>query len=251
VYFSLAFPGGRLKIPLRVDDRRWRQAKDLERILSGEADQAEAQLYCKGDPFKGGAVMVKLVAHFRRERKDPGEKTLLVRTDPAAFLVAEVCEPATRTGEVPTKVLGDPWILNADNVRRKVAEHDAFRQRMSEDLKHEKRWPGQTRERMNGHLDVRCRKVRDYLDNHAHTVSRMLANYALRRRCGTVVWDDKERGYLPHYPWSQFKLKLAYKLKEEGVTLITTTRSEEAASGAAENGSHETNGRHKPKRVKA
>lgn len=200
-YVDLFFCGERRRLRLRGGPEFSRQLAGFRQILSGEAVPGQAVLYRRGD---GKPLLLKMVAYFPRRERAPGEHTMLVRTDPNAFWVAE------QEGH-------PPWIVNADHVRRWQAEHRTFLQRFAEDMKREKRWPKRKRLRMNGARARRCDKNRSRLETWSHQVTASLARLAAARRVGEVIYDDSPRGFLESFPWHELKVKLAYKLEGLGI----------------------------------
>ena len=198
---SVNLAGTRWTLRLKGGPQFHRQRKAFAQIVSGEAIQGEAAIY--GGTSK---LMVKMVAWFPRSEPTKAEHTMILRTDPNAFLIADI-EGSS------------PFIINADHIRRKIEEHRIYRQRMSEDLKHEKRWPKKNREDMVESLGKRCDKQNARLDTFTHQISACVANYAGRRKVAEVIYDPQCKTYLPNFPWQNFETKLAYKLDALGIQL--------------------------------
>lgn len=228
-------------VTFNLDGKKWtlrlkggpemaRQLAGFRQIERGEAVKGELAIYRgaagkgKGDHRNGvsesGAsrqysrVMVKLVAWFPRPAAKAADKTMLLRTDPHAFFVAEIENRR-------------PWILNADHIPRYQAEHHVFLQRFSEDTKYEKRWPKEKRQQMNAHREVRCRKNENRMDNWCDQATALVAQYAERQGVCEVIYDDSIRSYVPSFRWSSLKTKLATKLHAKGITLIERAEEKE------------------------
>jgi len=182
---------------------------------------AEGEGIVQGERAPGGGQRVqyrtlcRIVVWLPRAERKGGNK-LLLRTDANAFWTAEHEGRFSR-----------PWILNADHVRQPntdqlrawMADHDVWRQRMSEDLKHEKRWPRAVRQVMNDRLERRCGKVHRQVETWCHQAVALVANYARRQGVDTVLYDDSERSYLPHFPWARLSSMLRSKLELFGVAM--------------------------------
>jgi hypothetical protein len=186
-----------------------RQLSHFAAIVNG-AKRGEAAIYKRGD-----RTLLKLVFHATRKPVGELTGTILVRTDPAAFWV---CELQGR----------QPWIVNADHARRWVAEHTVYRQRMSEDLKYEKRWPVEMRRNMLRSLEDRCRKMNDRLATWCQEASKMLAEFARRQKAATVIYDDRNQAYLPKFPWFRLLEMVKNKLDERGIRLVCESERDES-----------------------
>lgn len=237
--------GNRPVVTLPLGGRRWtlllkggaemaRQLGQFRQIVSGAAVCGEAAIYRvsagtsdhrngtnesgEGGPRQHSRVMVKLVAWLPRPAKSEATKTMLVRTDPCAFWVAEVEGAA-------------PWILNADHVRQWQAEHAVYRQRIAEDTKYEKRWPKRKRQQINAARERRCTKNNNRLATWIGQASALIANYAARQGVCEVIYDDGNRSYLPSFPWRRLADAVACKLDERHISFTTATKQkdEEAA----------------------
>lgn len=235
---SVTLPGTRLTLRLRGGPEFARQVRTFRQIVAGEIEAGEMTLYrqrCSqgchrrtvSERENGGAgrtryrEMVKICVWL--PRPDPGQRegSLLLRTDPEAFWVAEI----------PGRMMR-PWILNADQVRQWVVGHDRYRQRTGEDLKYEKRWPARKRRRINKGRERACDKNARRLDSWCKEAAALLANYARRQKVGEVVYDDSVRSYVPHFPWHKLAGALGNKLDEYGIALVGRA-PEEAAVGAS------------------
>lgn len=191
-----------------------RQLAGFRQILAG-AKKGELAIFRRG---REGHVMLKMVAHFPKPEAKSGH-TLLVRTDPEHFWVCE------REGRAA-------WIVNADHVKRWIAAHKDFLQRLSEDTKYEKRWPARMRENMNKARELRCRKHHDRIDTWCHQATAMLVEFCRRQGAAEVIYDDECQEYLPSFPWHNLKTKLGYKLEAAGITLTAAASKEDECVGS-------------------
>jgi hypothetical protein len=202
---TVPLPGGRVTLRLRYGHEFARQLASFRQLQSGEALHGEVALRRNR---RTGDVMVKLAGRFPRREFDGGTHTLLVRTDPQAFWVAE-------------QEAYHPWIVNADHMRHWVARHRTFLQRIGEDFKYEKRVPRKQRRHMESAVGDRCLKQNHRLGTFCHQVTAQLAGLVQRRRVATVLYDDSCREYLERFPWEGLRAKLAYKLDALGVELVS------------------------------
>lgn len=207
---SLTLPGIKDRLDIRLKRRAdfGRQLAMFRQLHDGTAVSGEAAIYRNGK----GDVLVKLVGHFpQREAGKERSHACFLHTDPNALLVAEIDGRA-------------PWILNADHLKRWQAVHRVYRQRMSEDLKREKRMSREQRADALKSMDLRCEKHRHRLDTAVHQLSAQVARFCERQGVATVAYDDTIKTYIPDgFPWCQLKEKLRYKLEGMGVEWIDGT----------------------------
>ncbi len=219
---TFTLPGGE-RFTLRLASRGdfHRQLQMFREVYSGAADRGELALYENGK----GDLMCKIAADFTPPAAGsrPPANVCLLRTDAAAFLVAEI------NGR-------KPWILNCDHVRRWQAAHHAYRQRTREDAKWEKRLTPELRKGLKDSCDLRCEKHRNRLKNFVHTATDQVADFARRQRVGILVFDAHLRTFFRDgFPWYAVGTKLRDKLTFHGIKVIdtTTTEAEEITTWAA------------------
>lgn len=161
--------------------------------------------------------MVKMVAHLPRpklERKASGQ--FEVRTGKSAILV----------GIVPGWTRA--WVYRAEMLRRMIHDYDAKRQRLSEDLKCERRpmnqierdWLERSGLKMNRRLDYACRLM-----------SRLVTQFAVRQGLAEVVWNDDDRRYFERFPWGKLASCMAEACDLAGLT-FTDASGEVAEVGS-------------------
>jgi hypothetical protein len=148
--------------------------------------------------------MCKLVAWLPRTGAVAGARTLQLRTAKDHLWIAEV------EGR-------EPWILNADHVRRWQTEHRRYLNRISDDTKYEKRWPKRMRANIKEARARRCDKNHRRLQSFMQQTVASLAGYAQRQKVGEVIYDDGEAGYMESFPWFQLRERLKTKLDEVGI----------------------------------
>lgn len=225
----VALPGGRVSFRLRRDPGFWRQVQAVEHLIAGRAKKCECALYrvriggnsgqvvtdTKGIRYR---VMAKMTMWVPRtaHREPEVDRQLRLSTSADAFWRAEI----------PGR--SDPWVLNLDQVRRAIQAHETFRQRMSEDLKHEKRWPKRSRRRMVDALALRCEKQNNRLRTAQQQAVAMVAGLASRARVQTVVYNDSERSFVDPFPWASLREMLRVKLDEHGIALVHRGPADEA-----------------------
>jgi hypothetical protein len=213
---TLALPGMEERITLRLKrgPEIGRQLAMFKQLVNGTAKHGEAALYRNGK----GDLLLKMVGEF--PVKPTSQKRVhacFLHSDPNALLVAEI------DGR-------QPWILNADHVKRIVAIHKAYRQRASEDLKREKRMDRGQRANYQASLDVRCEKNRHRMDTAVHQLSAQVARFCERQGVARVVYDDAVKTYIPDgFQWFALKERIRYKLDGMGVEFVDGTSKERVA----------------------
>lgn len=211
----LTLPGGDVELRMRNGREFGRQMAQFKTLV-GQATREQpftgpfTEVVLREKHCRGGDVMVKLVAKMPvRERT--GDRTLVLLTDPQAFWVAEL------DGR-------QAWVDNADNIRRLVARHQQHLrevQRLGQDAKAERRlqsnraWQQQTR------LDMLCENDHNRLASFTHEIACHLAEFARRQRVAEVFYLDRDRGFIPMFPWANLHTKLANKLKDRSITLYS------------------------------
>lgn len=238
-FVSLPIRGVRRRLILRGGSEVHRQLKQFKQLLSGEALPGWAELYTDfvsksghrpmlttkqpgGGNTRYHRIKIKLVGYFPRSAREPGERILLLRTDPNALWVAEMKD----TG-------GKPWILNMDHVRRAVLRHAAhgiYLQRISEDTKREKRWPARERIAINEARERKCIKHENRMKTWIEEMCAVLTGYAVRQKVGQVWYDEQAscmattdangNRYEVDFPWQRLQLALKARLDKENITLV-------------------------------
>lgn len=213
--------GYKAEFVLKGGPQMYRQLEAFKDVVSGAAEKCEAAVYRRsassGDHRSGGEVtghgpptkktrnMVKIVMWLpRKHGLRNGVKTYKLSSVSDAFLVAD-----------------DGWRFNSDFIRTSIANHAIFLQRISEDTKHEKRWPKRKLANINAFRAARCLRQNNRLKTFCQQVAAMIAGRASRRGYDVVELDTSNREYIPEgFPWSDFKIALASALAGKGITLI-------------------------------
>jgi hypothetical protein len=225
--WSLHEQDGRYVVSCRLGDRRWRlrlrggphmhfHREVLAQIAAGDADVGALALYQTtthtGDHRSGVTpqrrLMCKLVAWLPRGPQHGRTGTMTVRTDPTRLLVA------TREGT------GRPWVLCADQIRRALLADGHQRERLAVDLKAERRVSRRERQGMVDRLGRMAERQRRQFATWCHEVARQIVGYAARQRVATLVYDDRERSYLPHFPWHQLASRVREKCETAGIAYV-------------------------------
>jgi hypothetical protein len=211
--FSFRWLGEWHELYVRQGHEFRRQLKALEQLATDEAEVGEAALYevsaNVGDHRNGvkrKRLMLKIAGWFPRPDVK-AEGVLVARTVEDSFLIA---------------LHGDAevWRLNADHVRRWIAQDMARRHRLSEDLKAERRFPKAMRQGVIDRMGQNARSQRHRINSWMHESSTQLVNFALRRKCGTLTWDDSVQGFLPSFPWAQYRGMIEQKCAAAGVKYV-------------------------------
>ncbi len=247
---------GALLVRVRLGTERWtlrlrtwpggrREVAAFRRIVTGEAVQSELSLVrqraSSGDhraeitaraPGGGRQVVYKVMAklaawHPRPPAPEARSGQMELRSGSDHLWVAVVAERP-------------PWFLNADHVRRWVAAHRRFLERIREDTKREKRVPSREMRQIKDALSVRCEKQHRRIHTFCHQAARMLAEYADRQRVAEVIYDDRNRSYLADFNWSLLQTVLRDKLDQKGIRLTVVRGA--SLGGATADGSEEEGG---------
>lgn len=212
-----------------------RQLQTFAKIVSGQAVKSELAIYRQraslGDhrsviearePGGGARVCYSVLAKLtcwvpRTVSHTEREGALEVRTASDSFLIANA------SGH-------QPWILNADHVRRWVASYRKRLHRLSEDTKYEKRWPKRARRQMADFRAALVERQRRRVDTFCHQAAAMLAGYAERIRVARMEYDDTDRSFVDEFPWYRFQQLLEAKLAARGIEFLLVRTSGDAAS---------------------
>lgn len=214
---------GRFDLVLRTE-RRGRQVHQLRRLLAGEFKPCEAVLYrvrvgngshagTTGRGNGGGKkfhyrVMVRLSVWMpRRPAREDRSGILFVSTGADCLWRAWTEDRAD-----------NPWIENADHIKRAIVAYDRQRQRLSEDSKHERRRPRREMQPILDRLEVLGRNQHNKLRDFCHQAADRIVGFARRHRLEKVVYDDSERGFFPSFPYSIICGCLQQKCEMETLT---------------------------------
>lgn len=214
-----------------------RQTRQFEQIISGEAGKCDMAIYRQrcGDTHRnqtsqrqaGGhqnvsyRVMCKLVAKFPKKQVEDASGALVLCTHPEAFWVAMHDGREVR-----------PWIMNEDQTQRwreemrmKQREYAAWRQRMSEDQKMERRLSrapidfgrAGSRPQMADAWSKRQDKHRRRVNTWICQATAMVVNYCVRNRLAGIMYDDTDQRWVESFPWAQVRTQLRQRCDAEGL----------------------------------
>lgn len=210
---SLSLPGGNVVLRIRQGQEFRRQLVLFGQLVRGEAKAGEAVLL-----RRRGRTLLKLVYHIAKRPVLEASGTLVLTTWPDTFWTAQH-EGRTEAA----------WRLNADHIRRLVAAHESYLQRISEDTKYEKRVPRKQRRHIDQAREERCAKHADRIKDFIHVATKEAVGYAVRQKIARVLFDYSCREYLPKFPWRQVEEILRYKLDDYGIALVANPGSEEGS----------------------
>ncbi|MPY88950.1 MAG: hypothetical protein GEU99_13605 [Luteitalea sp.] len=238
--WDLVLHGQRWHLSVRIGDRRWllrlrqgpgmwRQIRVLQQVAAGTVEAGEATLYeiraRRGDHRSDGTrerrLMVKLAVWLARREAREARDTLIVRTAPHAFVTAQIA------GQ------DHVWTLNADHVRRWIAETTRRQQRLREDVEVDCRHPASERSDLAVIQRRLSAQLRRRLHSWTHQATAQLIACAQRRRVATIAWEDTDRGYVPSYPWHQFVTTLTDKAAAVGISVMTQRPAGDQAASAS------------------
>ena len=200
-HLCASFPGGKAELLLRSGQEYRRQIAQLREIVAGHARGLELLI---DKNRKTGQVICRIVASFKMPAPSAHDGVMHVATCADRFFRVESDN-------------GPDWLLNADHVRRWVLSHAQYLQRIAEDTKHEKRWPHRMRRHINEARAARCVKQHCRLDSWIKQACAQVVGLAMRRRCGTIVFDDSCKSYFQEFPWHALRERLACKCVDAGI----------------------------------
>ena len=198
--------------PLTVILRRHnheRHAKIYQQVVEGEIESADMKI----KPCKDG-LGIAVTVMLPRKAVAGADGVLRVRTDPASFLIWTMDEDESRPP------------LHCDMVRRMIAAQDAQRQRWSDDLKFEKRWPAHVRRRMVHRRAKMLKSWENRRVNFIREAARLTVNFAKRRRAAKIEYNDSERSFSPRFAWAELSAAIANAAAADGIDFVVTAPAE-------------------------
>lgn len=229
IVLSFLLSGQRVRLVLRGGSQYRRQTNDVRRIIKGEVKQCQLDVYEEGT-FPNTKLLVKMVGWFPRQERTGSFAASLV-TGPVARgggddeqvqvdgVQATAATPAFLTLYNDEQRTIYRW--NADHVRGWIAAQDERMQRLREDLKAEKRL-GRDRDGILAQMDLLERDHHNRMHSFCHEVSAQVVEHLRRRRCGTLLFVDRDRSYFRHFPWAKLSGMLADKSKRAGIEFIAS-----------------------------
>lgn len=222
---SVRLAGRRWALRLRGGQRHRRMLGAVDKLISGQCVPGELSLYrrtANGNHRTGDGpkteVMAKMVMWMpKTEEQVEANRTLHVRTAGESLWTYHVDDQP-------------PRYLHADQVKSWIAAHLRKLERISDDTKHEKRKPKHAMRGINQQRQQWCQKHARRMDSFTHEATAMLANFAARQRCDTVLYDDGDKSFAELFPWHELKEKLAYKLDGMGIAFVLSVDQNKEAS---------------------
>lgn len=240
------------KVRLQTGPKFRRQREVFSRIMDETYIPGEMEIYRQRvneeSHRKGTAVkpqgdnrqrqsyrtMVKIVVRIPKPKVDlDPELTMNVSTDPECFIVAEVTgRPAWRLNNDHLLRMRQEVNRHGENLKGWYASYEAWRQRLSEDMKPEKRYPAAQREQMHHALSKRTQKQHDRLDSALKMSVSAIVKFAARNRVATIIFDDSCRSYFGDFAWYDLRSKLKLKCDEYSIQYDYVGPGERAAAEA-------------------
>jgi hypothetical protein len=207
--------------------RNRRKIDGWKKVFSGQAIKRECAILAKtvtksdhrnGTTSKANSggrrrverVMIKISAWFPRKEANyaPADepRTMVLKTSGDSFLSYRIGD----TGE---------WrSIHADHIRRMRNQHFARSTRFAQDKKYERRWPKRVLRQMLERQEDQCRKFNDRMNSWLHEVTKIVAEYACRRKITHVVIDLRNRSFGgDRFPWFKLRSLIEYKLHERRI----------------------------------
>lgn len=219
--------GQRHRLTLAGGHQYRRQRKAIEWLIEHSELMAQASLYeveahtgdhrptnTKRD--NGGGVrrskrlLLKVVGWLPIKADSIPDNTLSIHTDAESLLVA-----VDNDGE-------RVWTYNADHAKRIAMRHSSHLgrlSRLSDDRKAERRKPARESRSYRNMLQERSSKDHSRLTSLCHEVSASVVQFAARRKCAEITYDDAERKFCASFPWAKLGLMIEQKSKARGITV--------------------------------
>jgi hypothetical protein len=210
----ITLPGGRVVAALASGKEFYRQSKQFDILLADLSRLKQAKVCARFRCGKLVGVDIRLVGSFD-VNEATGDNAAEIHTDANALLIARV------SGH-------QPWIINADHLRRWQEQHRVFLQRSGEDMKREKRMTPQQRKNLQKAIELRCVKHHARMDTGIKQIAAQLVRFCERQRVGCVAYNDTIREYFPDgFQWANLESIMRAKLAEFGVKWISTDGTDE------------------------
>lgn len=178
-----------------------RQLADFRKIVNGEAKAADMRLCPRFIEGKLKGIVARICLTAERKEKQEAEGDLLVKAGDGALI---------QFGPLPP--------IHIDEMRGLVIGHRKRIQRLSEDLKHERRSPRARRESVT---DVQGREAAKYdraMKTHLERIVCHVVKWAERNRKAAIHWRQGSTEILPEFPWA--RLRDMIKIKSEAIGIV-------------------------------
>lgn len=217
-HLSVTIPGGRNEYRLDNHPTQRRMLSQLDAVMDGEARMGDVKLCAR---WRGGKIVgvdAKMAVTGKRVAKIGGQ-TAIIRTGNDALLLVELPDRS------------EPYVYNADNLRGVLAAYERWRHRASIDLKFEKRWPAHTRNRIVDGMQDRIQRHHSRLKTGIEQAVSCAVLYAQRHGCGSIVYDDTDRGAIPgNFPWARMRERMSLTCDNLGIEYQLLERAEDATN---------------------
>lgn len=198
--------GRRWRLRLRGGGRYKRQLAAFAQLTEHKDELAGQVDIIRRDSH----LLVKVAGWFPKKGAQPRSGTLRVRTSEEELLLAL---------NTKDKKL---WAINADQLKRWVAEHRVQLHRWAEDQKMEERPDASFQSRRTAAVVKQRNRVNTAIQQFAFQV----VAYADRRNFAEIQYDDTIKTYVDNLPWFAIKQRLETLCNERGI-LYTYVGSEE------------------------
>lgn len=219
---------GRVQVQLDRSFRFARQVGLARRILAGEIQATEVSVYRRN--VHGGAGEARANGGGNRTRTQTFVRIsawLPRQGSREASGIMTLSRGETCLWHATVRDREEPWVENADHVRRWLTGHKRRLERISQDCKWEVRVPNRRlvaiRDQYRKLSEAHARRIDDYL----HQLTRRVANFAARQNVAKVVYDESETTYLASFPWARARVLLKEKLDALRIMLCEPGGSDE------------------------
>jgi hypothetical protein len=188
-WVSVTLPGRRLMLRLAQGTDWIRSLRDFDKLCDGSALLGDTKICAKfaGGKLKG--VMVRIAGRFPRTVSANAGKVATVSTQPNALLRCDI-EGSQRE-----------WWLHMPHLRGLIERYEVRRAELADDTKFEKRWPAKKRAKIIGSGKPRMERMDDNIKTVIQQAAAQTVGYAVRNGCGSIVYDDSCRDFLPTFRW--------------------------------------------------
>lgn len=200
--------------PNRPHHNFYRQVAALERVLAGEGSYGEVVL----DRRRDGTIACRVLVYLPMEKIERTDRKIIVRT----------CKD--RLWSVQIDEREEAFVLNNDQIRKRISRHLIRLHRLSQDQKFERRLPEGERTGINGYRETICNKQNHWLNDVCHKASAMLAGLVILVGAGTVEYDDTETGFAESFPLFRLRSLCQQKVEAKGGTFVHANGSAESTA---------------------
>lgn len=103
---------------------------------------------------------------------------------------------------------------------REIRRYEAWMTRYREDLKYEKRWPGQKRRRFVDEAQARIDRHNRRMRSECQEMAAALVGFVDRQRCGKLEYDDQVRTMFPTWRWSDMRDRVKVLCDQRGIEFV-------------------------------